>query len=328
MQLDEHWYRTKRTWLSTVLSPLSLIFSTVVAVRQRLYANQVKKTTHFPVPVIVVGNITVGGTGKTPFVIWLTQVLRELGYTPGIVTRGYGAKRRCAPKRVQENSDPEQVGDEAVLLQQRTQCPVVVGADRVKAVRLLLAETACDIVISDDGLQHYRLGRTLEIALIDGERRFGNGLLLPAGPLREPITRLRQVDFTLCLGDAEPREYAMRLIGDTVYALQDPTRQRKLSEFRGQAVHAVTAIANPERFFSTLASADLQLRKKTFRDHYLFQAADFIFADREAIFITEKDAVKCQSFADERFWVLPVTAVLPEAFKQALQDKLQPRKTP
>lgn len=319
--IEQHWYKPSYTLLTGLLLPLSWLFRIAVHCRRSLYRLNIKKHYQFPCPVIVVGNITVGGTGKTPFVIWLANVLRQAGMKPGIVSRGYGGKRHLTPVFVADSSVTE-VGDEAVLLSRRTQCPVVVAVDRVAAVNTLLAKTQCNIVISDDGLQHYRMGRMLEIAIVDGVRRFGNHCLLPAGPLREPVSRLKQVDFVVAQQQAVPGEYQMLLQGDQLVALSDSHVSMPLTALANTTVHAVAAIGDPQRFFARLERMGLQVIPHPFPDHYGFQPSDIEFHDTLPVIMTEKDAVKCEGFADHRHWYLPVQAKLVSEFEPALLTKL------
>jgi tetraacyldisaccharide 4'-kinase len=322
MDVNYHWYRSSYTPLTFLLLPFASVFRVIVSLRRALYRFGFKKTQHFDVPVIVVGNITVGGTGKTPFVIWLVNFLRAQGYRPGIVSRGYGGKFTMTCCSVTPDSDTASVGDEAVLLAKRLGCPMVVGRDRVAAVKSLLLNSDCNIVISDDGLQHYRLGRTLEIAIVDGHRRFGNQAMLPAGPLREPVSRLRQVDFVIAQQQAKPGEYKMQLVGAIAQRVTAADVTRPLASFSQTDVHAVAAIGNPAQFFNALRAQDLHLILHAFQDHYLYKQSDFDFGDSLPIIMTEKDAVKCTSFADERFWYLPVIAEVDENFANALLKKL------
>jgi tetraacyldisaccharide 4'-kinase len=318
--VNKHWYREPLTFLSFCLLPLSLIFRAVVYVRRALYQHGFKKVFNAPVPVIVVGNITVGGTGKTPLVIWLANFLRNQGYKPGIVSRGYGGDgvlKAVTPAMLAVNS-----GDEALLMARRTGCPVVTGVNRVAAVQKLLAENDCDIVISDDGLQHYRLGRQVEIALVDGVRRFGNESLLPAGPLREPISRLQQVDFIVTQQQAREDEFEMQLAGDELVSLLDADKTKSLQDFQGSRVHAVAAIGNPQRFYASLREAGLVVIEHNFPDHYHFVRRDLDFTDDLPVIMTEKDAVKCIAIASANHWYLPVDAVVTSLFSDQLLKKI------
>lgn len=303
--LERHWARL--TPLSLLLLPVSLVFCALVQTRHWLYRRGVLRTTTVPVPVIVVGNITVGGTGKTPLVIWLVEFLRQAGYRPGIVTRGYRGRSPTWPVSVTPQTGADQVGDEAVLLARRSACPVLAGPDRVRSARQLAAQ-GCNVIVSDDGLQHYRLGRTIEIAVIDGVRRFGNRLCLPAGPLREPLSRLKSVDLRVTNGAAQSGESGMTLVATGFYNLLKPQLGISADHFRHGAVHAVAGIGHPERFFTSLRDMQLELMAHAFPDHYAYRAGDLDFGDDRPILMTEKDAVKCQTFASDRCWVLAVEA--------------------
>lgn len=258
---------------------------------------------------IVVGNISVGGTGKTPVVIWLAEYLRVHGYRPGIVSRGYGGRRIETPRQVTSNSDVREVGDEALLIARRTGCPTWVCADRASAMDALLRDERISVVISDDGLQHYRMHRDIEIAMIDGARRFGNGLCLPAGPLRERPSRLEEVDFRLVSGAlADEGEFAVEYAGDELVNLQNPLRRLRLDDLKGSVVHAVAGLGNPARFFRRLEDAGLHPTRHAFPDHHQYRREDLDFKDNLSVIMTEKDAVKCTVFANPRYWYLPVTA--------------------
>jgi tetraacyldisaccharide 4'-kinase len=317
-----NWLWYKANLFSYLLTPLSAIYKTIITLRRWSYVLGLQKTTYFPVPVIVVGNISVGGTGKTPLVIWLSELLQQQGYQPGIVSRGYGGKAKHYPQWVTKDSDAEQVGDEPLLMAQRTNCPVVVDPNRVAAVNTLLANSACNIIISDDGLQHYALGRNIEIAVIDGERRFGNRFCLPAGPLREPISRLDKVDFKLTQGEAQQGEFAMQLIPSKIYNIAQPELLLPFNNI-AQPIHAVAAIGNPSRFFQQLRLLGLNIIEHPFPDHYYFKAVDLDFADDKLIIMTEKDAVKCKKFADKRYWCLAVNLECDENFKAIFLQKLK-----
>jgi tetraacyldisaccharide 4'-kinase len=272
--------------------------------------------------VIIVGNITVGGTGKTPFVIWLAQWLKAQGYHPGIVSRGVGGEKQTTPYRVEKKDLPAKVGDEAVLLKQRTDCPLVICIDRAAAVRDLLQYANCNIVISDDGLQHYSLGRDIEIVLVDAIRNMGNHCLLPAGPLREPLSRLQEVDFVIFNNGKDTDSYTLSYLPTQLVSLVRPQQKISITNFANKTVHAVAGIGHPERFFSMLTAAGLQVIPHVFPDHYLYQAQDLHFTDAYPIIMTEKDAVKCSAFADERYWYLSITAKINPQFEQALSAKL------
>lgn len=321
--IDRHWQTV--TPVSTLLYPLSLVFGAAAAARRAVYAAGIAPMTRLPVPVIVVGNITVGGTGKTPLVLWLAALLRARGRTPGIVCRGYGGSS-SSPQRISAGSDPLACGDEAVLLAQRSGCEVWAGADRVAAAQALLAApSSCDVVISDDGLQHYALARDVEIGVVDAVRGFGNGWLLPAGPLREPPSRLARVD-AVALTSSERDSYhpsvagiphgalfcPMRLAGREFRNLRDPAQRAGPEHFRGKRVHAVAGIGDPQRFFRHLHGMGLEFTAHAYPDHHPFTAPDLEYAAVDAVLMTEKDAVKCRRFARDTHWELPVEAV-PEA---------------
>lgn len=305
-RLDYYWDSLNP--VSVTLLPLSWLFRLASWIRRGAYRVGLLATTKLPVPVIVVGNITVGGTGKTPLVIWLAQHLRELGYKPGIISRGYGGRASEWPQPVTPQSDPVQVGDEPVLLASRTGCPLWVGPDRPGAAQALLAAADCDILISDDGLQHYALERDLEIVVIDGARGLGNGLSLPAGPLRERPSRLTRVDLVIANGESPLTDYRMVLEPGHLVNLGSPSLRVELDYFRDQPVHAMAGIGNPERFFGTLRRAGLQLQAQPFPDHHRFSEAEITPRDALPVIITEKDAVKCSPFAHRRHWYLEVSA--------------------
>lgn len=315
--LVDFWYKDQ--FIGVILMPLGFLFRDFVKFRRFLYRIGVLKKHRLPVPVIVVGNITVGGTGKTPLLIWLAQLLTEQGFKPGIISRGYGGQAESWPQWVDVNSTAKQVGDEAVLIARQTGCPMAVGALRVDAAKLLLDKSACDVILSDDGLQHYALYRDIEIAVIDGERRFGNSYCLPAGPLREPIDRLQSVDFVVVNGEkSEDHEFSMQIIGHVAVNLVT-AQQKTLQEFNATHCHALAGIGNPDRFFKLLAAAGLTCKTHSFPDHYKFQPEDISFPSSssgtmEPVLMTEKDAVKCLEFAGSQHWYIPVTAVLETGF--------------
>lgn len=306
-RLDYYWYN--KGFITLILSPVSWLYCLIAILRRFAYRSHFLKTHNLSVPVIIVGNITAGGTGKTPMVTWLVDMLRDHGYTPGIVSRGYGGGASHWPQQVRVDSDPRMVGDEAVLLARRCKCPMAVGPARVEASQALLKHTDCDIIVADDGLQHYALGRNVEIAVIDGVRRFGNGKCLPAGPLREPRSRLESVDIIITNGVPGPREYRMALKPGLVRNLASG-EQHTLDSFTGRIVHAIAGIGNPDRFFDQLVEHGIEIIKHPFPDHYLFEADDIIFDDDLPVFMTEKDAVKCADISDKRHWFVPVNAEL------------------
>lgn len=315
------WY--KDPFIGVWLMPFGFLFSDAVKFRRFLYRLKILKTHTLPVPVIVVGNITVGGTGKTPLIIWLAGFLMDSGFKPGIISRGYGGQAESWPQSVSAVSDAKQVGDEALLIARQTGCPMAVGPLRVDSANLLLKQSDCDVILSDDGLQHYALNRDIEIAVIDGERRFGNGYCLPAGPLREPIERLERVDFIIVNGEKyEDREFSMLLVGDQVVNLVTG-EQKSLQEFNGVECHALAGIGNPDRFFKLLEMAGLTCMTHSFPDHYQFQRHDIEFADNRPVLMTEKDAVKCTAFAGKQHWYLPVNAVPDAVFSEQLLNLIR-----
>ena len=289
--------------LALLLSPLSLLFLLVSILRRAAYRLHLKKVYRAPTPVIIVGNISVGGTGKTPLVIWLCRYLSRMGYRPGVVLRGYGGTAPHWPQQVRPGSDPHIVGDEAVVIATETGCPVCADPDRAEAVRELLEHHPCDVIISDDGLQHYALARDIEIAVIDGERRFGNGLLLPAGPLREPVWRLRTVDFVIMNQRCSPGYHCMRLAPGHLINLATG-EELSIEKMCGHRVHAVSGIGNPGRFYELLRDAGMQVDENSYADHHNFTAADIEFDDDLAVIMTAKDAVKCRPYATDRHWYL------------------------
>lgn len=322
-RLDHYWY-TRSPWL-VLLTPVSLVYRLAVWLRRLAYRSGLARSHRLAVPVIVVGNITVGGTGKTPLVAWLAGYLQAKGYRPGIISRGYGGKARRWPQQVRPDSDPDIVGDEAVLLAGITRCPMAVAPRRVAAARALIEHSDCNVIISDDGLQHYALQRDLEIAVIDGIRRFGTGFSLPAGPLREPVKRLQEVDLVVVNGLGSGTEHPMRMRLGAAHNLKDSTLTRELSGFRGQAVHAVAGIGNPERFFQALQQAGMQLVYHAFPDHHRFTPADIGFGDGKPVIMTAKDAVKCRRFASENDWYVPVEVELSAEFCAQLDALLEAR---
>ncbi len=301
-----------------LLWPLSLLFACITAVRRTAFHRNWFAVSRLTVQVVVVGNISVGGTGKTPLTIALAQTLAQRHYRPGIITRGYGGSAG-APQAVDADSDPAVTGDEALLLARHSGCPVWIGANRVAAARgLLAAHPDCNLLLSDDGLQHYALGRDIEIAVIDAARGFGNGLQLPAGPLREPVTRLAGVAAIVVNGDgplppALPTEAAvfrMTLCGERFTNLRDPQQHVTAAWFAGRAVHAAAAIGNPQRFFDHLRTLGIAHQAHAFPDHHVYRAGDLDFGPQSVVIMTAKDAVKCERFAQDNHWVLQVEAVI------------------
>jgi len=323
-----HWSR--RGVLARLLWPAALLFGVVVFFRRFFFRVKILKSYSAGIPVIVVGNLSVGGAGKTPLVLWIADFLRRQGRKPGIVSRGYGGSVAQAKEAKAANisSDPAEVGDEPMLLSRRSGCPVWVSADRVLAATTLKrASPEVDVIIADDGLQHYALRRDIEICVVDAHG-LGNGWLLPAGPLREPLARLKSVDAVVVHGPAAGFEgYAMKLHGEHLANLTNAKDLRPLASFAGQKVHAVAGIGDPKRFFLQLAGAGLKIVPHPFPDHHVFGAADLEFGDTLPVVMTEKDAVKCKRIAKAHHWVFAVDAVPDPAFGGFLLEKLGGSKT-
>jgi tetraacyldisaccharide 4'-kinase len=299
------------------LVPLSLVYRAVSGARRLAYAKGLRSTVRLACPVIVVGNLTVGGTGKTPLVCWLAARLSGHGFAPGVVTRGYGGSAR-APRLIDSSDDPNVVGDEPILLARRTGVPVAVGRDRPAAAQLLI-DAGCNVIVSDDGLQHYALARDGEIVVVDGERGFGNGRFLPAGPLREGRARLSTADAIVVNGGHAPPAgvFRMRLEADEAVALSGGGR-RPLESFAGEQVHAVAGIGHPERFFDMLRGRGIDVTAHALADHARIAERELRFGDGRPVLMTEKDAVKCTGAADPRLWYVPVDA----CFEGAESNKL------
>ena len=321
-QLDHIWYN-KSGW-AVVFRPLSWLYLVVTVIRRFAYRIGIFKSHTLPIPVIIVGNITVGGTGKTPLVIWLANYLKSAGFKPGIISRGYGGAARRWPQQVRPDSDPVIVGDEALVIARRTKCPMAVGPDRVASARALLQYAGGDVIISDDGLQHYALKRQIEIAVIDGVRQFGNGFCIPAGPLRERKSRLSEVDMIVTNGTAMQNEYPMRYTGKHAINLINKA-QRDLADFRSEAVAAAAGIGNPDRFFNFIRGFGIRLESRAFADHHFFESTDLSFADKQTLLMTEKDAVKCERFATDNWWYVPIDAHMPDEFGMRLLTLLENR---
>ncbi|MDE1958982.1 MAG: tetraacyldisaccharide 4'-kinase [Xanthomonadaceae bacterium] len=305
-----------------VLRPLAALYGGAVRLRRSLYRRGLLARERLPVPVLVVGNLTVGGTGKTPLVITLVEALRARGYHPGVVSRGYGGSA-TTPQLLEPGCEARQVGDEPCLIRRHCGVPVAIGRERAVAAQLLV-EAGVDLVIADDGLQHYALARDIEICVIDGTRRFGNGRLLPAGPLREPPRRLASVDYRVCNGGlARPDEIPLRLVEDRAYRLLAPAERVTLAEFGVRSVHAVAGIGEPERFFRSLRAQRFEVIAHAFPDHHPYRPADLDFGDALPLLMTEKDAIKCRAFARPHWWAVPVRALLPENFLDALAARLR-----
>jgi tetraacyldisaccharide 4'-kinase len=304
-----------------LLMPPSLAYCAGVRLRAALYDSGVFRRQRFSVPVLIVGNLVAGGSGKTPLVCFLADGLRGEGYRVGICVSGYRGSARHWPRSVDADADPQEVGDEAVLLARRTGAPVCAGPDRVRAVQCLV-DAGCDLVICDDGLQHERLGRDLEILVVDARTGFGNGLCLPAGPLREPASRARRVDLVVANAGAWPGAFAMALEPAGVFPVSGQGGPGSLSEFAGREVHAVAGIARPARFFELLESAGVGVTAHAFADHHRFVAGDLDFGDDRPVLMTEKDAVKCRLFARPADWFVRADARLPAEFMRQVLNEL------
>jgi tetraacyldisaccharide 4'-kinase len=326
---------TRVTAFTVLLIPLSWLYRAAVALRRGLYRASILRGERLPVPVIVVGNVSVGGTGKTPLVLWLAERLRAAGYTPGIVSRGYGGAGAHTPRAAGANDDPAQCGDEALLLARLSGCPVWIGANRPAAARALLAaHPRCNVIVSDDGLQHYVLARDAEIAVIDGARGHGNGCLLPAGPLREPVSRLASVDAVVIRGDditnaavgvTVPR-FAMHMAPGVFRNLRDPRITRGAEQLRGPRVHAAAGIGNPGQFFDTLKNLGLAFTAHAFADHHPYAAADLAFGDCDTVLMTGKDAVKYERYVTDstadKYWALDVAAQIDNQLATLLIERI------
>lgn len=312
------WYR--KTFLSYLLWPFSLLWQGMMALRQILYKRGIFTTTHFSVPIIVVGNLTVGGNGKTPMIIALVELLREMGFKPGIVSRGYGGALKKGAYLVAGTSSAKLVGDEPLLLARRLNCPLAIGAKRVEAVKHLLAHHDCDVVLSDDGLQHLAMGRVMELIVVDGQRQFGNGFCLPAGPLRESVKRLNSTRWVIYQSPDPLYEYHFSLQPSCFRSVTKPELTRSVHAFESQTVTAVTAIAYPQRFLDTLQSLGINSQAKLFRDHHAYSANELSIYKNKIVLMTEKDAVKCNTFDLPQAWYLEVSAVLSESLQTNLRE--------
>jgi tetraacyldisaccharide 4'-kinase len=330
-RLSADWHAPRLTPLTLALTPLTPLFALGAAARRALFHARILKVQRLPVPVIVVGNLSVGGSGKTPLVAALCRALARSGFHPGIVSRGYGGARASAdPLVVTSQTDAAQAGDEPALLA-RAGFPVAVAADRVAAGRALLAaRPECDVIVADDGLQHYGLARDVEIAVVDAARGFGNGWRLPAGPLRESRQRLDSVDAVVVLdaGDgggsgAWPGSFRMTFSGAAFVGVGDRARTATAADLAGPGVHAIAGIGDPGRFFRTLAQMGIHATCHPFPDHHRYTAGDLALPGARAILMTEKDAVKCAGFADARCWYLPIAAEVDPALFTRVLEKLR-----
>ena len=325
------WYGGSR--LRWLLLPFTWIYAAIIKVRRFLYSSGVFRSQRVSAPVVIIGNITVGGTGKTPLTIWLAQQLAARGYKPGIISRGYRGMVGPKPMEVTADSDPAVVGDEAVLMANRSECPVVVHPDRVAAAKLAIALGA-NVIVSDDGLQHYRLARDFEITVVDGTRRHGNRQLLPAGPLREPVSRLQASNQILVQRESEgsseqqlsyrssdrpPIEF--RLIASAI-CRPDNSDIRNIGDFSGTKVHALAGIGNPERFFRLLEACDIDVIRHPLPDHAEITPGDIDFSDDIDVVMTEKDAVKCRWLDTSKCWYVPVDVAINDADTEDLLNRI------
>ena len=320
--LQKSWYG--KSGLTPFLRPLSWIFITIVFLRRLMYEYKILKQEKLSIPVVIVGNLTVGGTGKTPLVIWIANYLKKAGYKPGIISRGYGGQARKWPQQVRPDSDPVMVGDEAVVIARQTQCPMAVGPYRLDDSLALQKYADVDVIISDDGLQHYALHRNVEIAVIDGIRRFGNGYCLPAGPLREPVSRLEETDMRVTNGIAAQGEYGMKYIGE--HAINLVTKEQvPLSEFKDNDTFAIAGIGHPDKFFNFLRTHGIRMTTRAFPDHHIYKSTDLEFDAIKTVIMTEKDAVKCQRYANDNWWYVPIDIDISEEFGTHLISLLEKR---
>ena len=316
-KIRKQWYGGGH--VSRLSKSAAKLFAALVSSRKKLYKSGVLRTHRLKVPVIVVGNITAGGGGKTPMVIWLANHLKQKGYRPGIVSRGYGGQRKVEPMYVTANANPVASGDEPLLMAKKTQLPVMVGKDRVKAAKALIKNYSVDVIVADDGLQHLALGRDIEIVMLDAKWRTGNHLMIPAGPLREPLERLNSVDLVVFKGQMEDQHHYEFTI-DQIHQLNHPQKTKAVSEFRNQKVLAMAGIANPGSFFRLVSQAGMAIVKKPMADHHQFTEEDFETHDKSLVIITEKDAVKCEGLELPHVWVVKVTVQMAEKTVQAIDQ--------
>jgi len=312
-----------KSLVSLLLLPLSAVFLLISFIRKTLYQFNFLKSFKLKIPVIVVGNITSGGTGKTPLIIYLANELKKNGYRPGIISRGYGSKTEGVME-VSQKSDVAEAGDEPMLIQKHTHLPVFVSKDRVLAAKALVKKYAkTDVILSDDGIQHYRLRRDLEVLVIDGTRKFGNGYLLPAGPLREFRSKLKTVDAIVCNHKKViDGSYLMKYTGHLLINLKT-NKKIHLNNLSLKNIHAIAGIGNPDRFFDYLKTYNILFSSSVFQDHYKFSKKDFRDMNDKNIIMTEKDAVKCQKFSRNNFWYLPVIAEVDSKFTDVILKKLR-----
>ncbi|MCW9012484.1 MAG: tetraacyldisaccharide 4'-kinase [Gammaproteobacteria bacterium] len=319
-RLDDYWYsQNPIAWL---LLPLAGLFCLISMLRKLCFKIGLFKSYQAPVPVIIVGNISVGGTGKTPLLIELCTQLKQKGFKPGVISRGYGGQAKQWPLAVNANSDVIETGDEPLLIAMRTQCPVVVGPDRVDDVNHLLKNFECNVILSDDGMQHYRLKRDAEIAVVDADRKFGNGFCLPAGPLRESLKKLNTVDMTI-LNGGRSDQIAFSIKADHCVSLIKQEQVKALSEFTGKQVHAIAGIGHPGRFFNMLKKMGVRCIEHAFNDHHNFSQNEICFDDELPVLMTEKDAVKCKNFKLSSHWYVPIDVELSDSAQKKFDQIIE-----
>lgn len=328
------WYRNPKPWwmhcITWLLLPFSLLYYFALKGRELAYRWHLLKQHRLPVPVIIVGNLTVGGTGKTPTVIKIAQYLKQQGYHPGILTRGYGrlieVKKPMIVTPGDDAQDPTKAGEEAILIAEKSNCPVAVATDRAAAGQLLIEQQNCNIIVSDDGLQHTALARDIEVVVIDGYRRFGNGWLLPAGPCRELKSRLNKVDIIVTKDKPLDGEFVLHYQHDHAYAINNPALTKPLSAFQRELsmpLMAIAGIGHPQHFFTMLTLKGIQFTPVAYPDHYQYRASEAIFNSNNLILTTEKDAVKIKSFANDQHWCVALSVTLPETFFASFAQQLQ-----
>ena len=320
-QFNRIWYQGSRLYY--FLLPLTAIFYLLSQIR-KLYYTKIYRRKEFFVPVITVGNLTVGGSGKTPMVLYLVTMLKEKGYQPGVIARGYKSKA-YSPIHVDEHCSAADVGDEPLLVFHRTRIPVVVGRDRIKNLNYLVENFSCDIVICDDGLQDYRFMSAVELVMVDGERKFGNQHLLPAGPLREPVSRLSECDYVIASNRPIPEltQYSLSMKAVDTVKLNKPDVRADIDSWAGTTVHAVAGIACPDRFFNMLEKLGINTIKHPFPDHADFEIEDLTFNDQLPVFMTEKDAVKCHNMDLDNTWYIPVDVIMSTQFVSDFNTRLR-----
>ncbi len=321
IDIEKLWY--SKNILSIFLLPLSWLFQLASFLRRSFYKVFHTNAGIENVCIIIVGNITVGGAGKTPFVVYLAQCCIQQGLKTGVVARGYGRADESSLVEVLNDSDAVEVGDEALMLKQQISCPITVAADRRKAAMYLNDKYDLDVIICDDGLQHYNLARDYEIAVVDGEREFGNGRCLPAGPLREPVSRLNQVDIVICNGKNAAYEYQYTAIHNNLVSLANSSENKALEQFSSKKVHAVAGIGNPKRFFVMLEDVGIKVIPHIFPDHHAYKKSDLEFNDKLPIIMTEKDAVKCKHFNKDYIWYLPIKVMPNDKLEKRISQLLE-----